>query len=106
MVRVFVMLIFLIYSLSASNSCIKCHAKKKISLRKTFMNALLVYGGEQNFKTALLYYCKKPSKSSSVMDEEFLKKYQPLKPIKIDDESLKNLINWYWNDYKIIGNLK
>ncbi len=70
------------------------------------MKALLVYGGEKNFKTALFYYCKNPSQTSSVMEEEFLEKYLPLKPIGIDDNKLKELINWFWNSYKIKGNLK
>lgn len=92
--------------LSGSNSCIECHTKKKISLRKTFMKALLVYGGEKNFKTALFYYCKNPAQSSSVMEEEFIQKYLPLKSVDLSDELLKKLIDWYWNSYKIEGNLK
>ncbi len=102
-----ILIFFISFTLvDAANSCIECHRKKGISLRKTFMQALLVYGGEKNFKTALFYYCKNPTKSSSVMDEEFIKKYLPLKPIKVSDELLKKLINWYWDNYKIEGNLK
>ena len=70
------------------------------------MNALLVYGGENNFKTALFYYCKNPQPMTSVMSEEFLSKFLPLKPIKIDDKELKKDINEYWERYKIKGNLK
>ncbi len=106
MVKAFIIGIVSITFLYGTNSCIECHTKKKISLRKTFMHALLVYGGEKNFKTALFYYCKNPSQSSSVMDEEFVKKYLPLKSINVDDILLKKLIDWYWNNYKIKGNLK
>ena len=105
MVKVFMIMVVSFALLNGSNSCIECHMQKKISLRKTFMQALLVYGGEKNFKTALFYYCKNPSQSSSVMDEEFIKKYLPLKSINIEDELLKKLIDWYWKDYKIKGNL-
>ena len=106
MVKAFIIMVVSFTLLSGSNSCIECHAKKKISLRKTFMKALLVYGGEQNFKTALFYYCKKPAKSSSVMEEEFIQKHLPLKPVALSDELLKKLIDWYWKSYKIEGNLK
>jgi len=106
MVKASIIMIVSFTLLSGSNSCIECHVKKKISLRKTFMKALLVYGGERNFKTALFYYCKNPAKSSSVMEEEFIQKYLPLKPIELSDELLKKLIDWYWNSYKIEGNLK
>ena len=106
MVKKILLILMFAFSLHANNLCVSCHQKKGVSLRKTFMNALLVYGGEKNFKTALFYYCKNPSQSSSVMDEEFLAKYLPLKPIGIDDNLLKKLIDNYWNEYKIKGNLK
>ncbi|HHD74323.1 MAG TPA: hypothetical protein ENK76_04110 [Campylobacterales bacterium] len=106
MVKNIFMMIVLSSFIYANESCVECHRSKNISLRKTFMKALLVYGGEKNFKTALFYYCKNPSQTSSVMDEEFLEKYIPLKPIGIDDEILKKLIDKFWHDYKIKGNLK
>jgi len=87
-------------------NCMACHIQKKVNLRKTFMSALLVYGGENNFKIALFYYCKNPQPMTSVMSEEFLKKYLPLKPIQIDDMQLKKNIDEYWRRYKIKGNLK
>ncbi len=86
--------------------CVACHKKKNVNLRKTFMNALLVYGGEENFKTALFYYCKNPISLNSVMDEDFVKKYLPLKPVNLSDEKLKELLKVYWDKYKVIGNLK
>jgi hypothetical protein len=108
MVKIVKFLIFLTLFLKAdfTTNCLACHIKKNVDLRKTFMSALLVYGGENNFKTALFYYCKNPQPMTSVMSEEFLKKYLPLKPIQIDDMQLKANINEYWNRYKIKGNLK
>ncbi len=89
-----------------NTACVSCHKAKDVDLRKTFMNALLVYGGEKNFKTALFYYCKNPIYLNSVMDEEFVKKYLPLKPVKLSDSELKKMLNIYWEKYKVIGNLK
>ena len=89
-----------------NKDCVKCHQEKKVSLRKTFMNALLVYGGKDNFKAGLYFYCKNPNPESSVMDEDFIKKFLPLQPIQIDDEMLLKLIDEYWEKYKIQGKLK
>ena len=88
------------------NSCVACHREKNIDLRETFMSALLVYGGEKNFKMALFYYCKNPNILSSVMSDKFVKKYLPLKPINLSDKKLKKMIDIYWEKYKVIGNLK
>ena len=103
---ILILLLTLKVSADFTTNCVACHAKKKVDLRKTFMNALLVYGGEKNFKIALFYYCKNPNITSSVMSEDFLKKYLPLKPIQVDDIQLKNDINEYWKRYKIKDNLK
>jgi len=107
-VKIFKVFLILSLSLNASfkKDCVECHAKKGVDLRKTFMNALLVYGGENNFKTALFYYCKNPTPMSSVMSEEFIKKFTPLKPIKLSEKKLHLLIDEYWKLYKIQGNLK
>lgn len=108
MAKKIVLIIFLTLFLNADfkNDCMKCHQEKRVDLRETFMNALLVYGGENNFKTALFYYCKNPSILNSVMGEKFVKKFLPLKPIKLSSKKLQKLIDIYWQKYKIIGNLK
>ena len=101
------LVIFSIFLLADfKNDCLKCHIKKNVSLRKTFMNSLLVYGGKNNFKTGLFFYCKHPNPESSVMDEEFIKKFLPLVPIQISDKKLHYLIDKYWEIYKIKGKLK
>jgi len=107
MVRVILVILFTI-TLNADFKvdCVVCHKSKGLSLRKTFMNALLVYGSEKNFKTALFYYCKNPVAFNSVMDEELVKKFMPLNPISLSDEKLKKLLDEYWEKYKVIGNLK
>ena len=107
-VKIFKLFLILSISLNAGfkKDCAECHIKKDVDLRKTFMNALLVYGGENNFKTALFYYCKNPTPMSSVMSEEFIKKFTPLKPTMLSEEKLHLLIDEYWKKYKIQGNLK
>lgn len=108
MVKSIVSFIFLTLFAVANfqGECMQCHREKGVSLRKVYMNALLVYGGEKNFKTGLFYYCKNPTVSASVMDEEFLEKFLPLKPVVIDDVKLKKLLKIYWEHYKVKGKLK
>jgi hypothetical protein len=108
MAKRLILLLLIAINLKADfiTDCTACHVREKIDLRKTFMNSLLVYGGENNFKTALFYYCKNPQPLTSVMSEEYLKKYLPLKAVMIDDMQLKDDINEYWKRYKIKENLK
>ena len=107
MVRIVLVILFTI-ALNANfkTDCVACHKSKGLSLRKTFMSALLVYGGEKNFKTAFFYYCKNPVVFNSVLDEELVKKFMPLNPISINDDKLKKLLDEYWEKYKVIGNLQ
>jgi len=95
-----------IFSSDFNNNCVVCHTKNKVSLRKAFMDSILIYGGENNFKVGLFYYCKNPNKMTATMEESFVKKFLPLKPTALSDSELKKMINIYWNRYKIKGNLK
>ena len=106
--RYFFIIVVILTFLNASfqTNCIICHKEKKVDLRKAFMDSLLVYGGEKNFKTGLFYYCKNPNILTSAMDENFVSKFIPLKPTILSDQELKNMISIYWRRYKIQGKLK
>ncbi len=86
--------------------CVKCHIERKISLRKTFMNALLVYSGKENMKAGLKYYLRHPRRDSSVMSEEFLDRYGLIKPLDIDEKRLDEALEIYWNRYTVQGKLQ
>jgi len=86
--------------------CVKCHIERKISLRKTFMNALLVYSGKENMKAGLKYYLRHPRRDSSVMSEEFLDRYGLIKPLDIDEKRLDEALEIYWNRYTVQGKLR
>ena len=96
-------------SLIAGNSfeknCIPCHKERGVSLRDTFMQALLVYSGEKNMKAGLKYFLRHPSTETSVMGRLFLKSYPLKKASELDDTALDDALNTYWERYKIIGNL-
>jgi len=95
--------------LSAKNAfekqCVPCHTKMDISLRKTFMDALLVYGGKENMKAGLAYYFRNPRKDTSVMDEDFIRKNGVKSPMQIEEELLNKALEQYWQIYTVIGKL-
>jgi hypothetical protein len=86
--------------------CVQCHTAKKISLRKTFMNALLVYSGKENMKAGLKYYLRHPRRDSSVMSEVFLNKYGLIEPLRIDEKRLDEALDIYWRRYTVYGKLQ
>ncbi len=85
--------------------CVTCHIEQKISLRQTFMNALLVYSGRENMKAGLKYFLRHPRRDSSVMGEAFLDKYGLAKPLTIDDATLDEALDIYWKRYTVQGKL-
>jgi len=109
-VIVAILLGFIVTTASADDiferSCVPCHKEMNISLRKTFMNALLVYGGEENMKAALSYYFKSPREDTSVMDEEFLSRVGIKLPTTLSDNELDSALDIYWQKYTLMGKLE
>ena len=86
--------------------CVACHVRQKVSLRRAFMNALLVYSGEENMKAGLKYFLRHPRRDSSVMGEAFLATHPLASPIDLDDATLDRALDIYWQRYRVIGNLR
>jgi len=86
--------------------CVACHVQENISLRKTFMNALLIYSGEENMKAGLKYFLRHPRRDSSVMSETFLNNHPIKKPLLIDDKTLDKALDIYWKRYTVQGKLQ
>ncbi len=91
---------------SFARECIPCHRQKNISLQKVFMDALLVYGGEENMKAGLAYYFRNPRLGSSVMDEDFLQKNGIKEPIKLSPKIMDEALEAYWQIYTVRGKLQ
>jgi hypothetical protein len=85
--------------------CVACHVEKKVSLRTTFMNALLVYSGKENMKAGMKYFLRHPRRDSSVMGEAFFETHTLEKPIAIDDATLDRALEIYWKRYTVQGKL-
>jgi len=98
------------FPLHAANAferaCVPCHQQKQIPLRKTFMNALLVYSGKENMKAGLKYFLRHPRRDSSVMSEAFLDEHGLARPITIDEKSLDEALDIYWKRYTVQGKLQ
>ncbi len=86
--------------------CVPCHAEKGISLQKTFMDALLVYGGKENMEADLAYYLRNPRLGNSVMDEDFLQKNGVKEPIDLPPKVMNEALEEYWNRYTVVGKLR
>ncbi len=95
--------------LNAENSfekvCVPCHLKTDVSLQKTFMNALLVYGGKENMKAGLAYYFRNPRHDTSVMGEDLIRKNGIKKPMSIEKKILDEALEQYWKKYTVIGKI-
>jgi hypothetical protein len=85
--------------------CVACHVQQQIPLRKTFMNALLIYSGKENMKAGLKYFLRHPRRDSSVMGEAFFDEHALAKPIDLNDTILDRALEIYWERYHVIGNL-
>ena len=91
---------------SFDTHCVSCHRSTGVSLRDTFMNALLVYSGEQNMKAGLKYFLKHPSIETSVMPREYFQTHPLKAPTTLSDEELDEALSEYWERYKVIGRLQ
>jgi 1,4-alpha-glucan branching enzyme len=90
---------------SFDRNCVPCHSQEGVPLRKTFMNALLIYSGEHNMKAGLKYFLRHPSRETSVMGEEYFKSHRLMPPSTLSDSELEEALNEYWERYKVIGRL-
>lgn len=86
--------------------CVPCHVRLDISLQKSFMNALLVYGGKENLKAGLAYYFRHPSRETSVMDEDFVRKNGIKAPLHLSKKEMDEALEAYWQRYSVIGRLR
>ncbi|WP_456433636.1 hypothetical protein [Nitratifractor sp.] len=87
-------------------NCVPCHTSVGVSLRKTFMNALLVYSGKENMKAGLAYFLRYPRKDISVMGEKYFATHALKEPTTLDRRELEEALEIFWERYKVIGHLR
>ena len=86
--------------------CVECHKKLPTSLQRMFMRYLLVYGGEKNVKAGLKHYLKYPSKEISVMSKLFIDNYGIKKKTVLSDVHIDEVLDIYWDKFKVFQKLK
>lgn len=110
MVKKILMVICVIHLLHAEDMfehhCVYCHQELPASLKDMFKRYLLVYSSEVNVKAGIKHYLKYPSKDISTMSDLFIETYGIKKKTKLSDEILDEIVDSYWDKYKVFGKLK
>jgi len=86
--------------------CVYCHKMLTVSLKDVYFKYLLRYSSEESVKSVMLYYLKNPTKELSVMPKEYIKIFGIKEKSKLDEKSLKEAVDIYWNRYKVFGKIK
>ena len=86
--------------------CVGCHKELPTSLQRMFMHYLVVYSGEKNVKAGLKHYLKYPLKEISVMSDLFIDSYGIKKKTLLSDSQIDEVLDIYWNKFKVIDKLK
>ena len=114
MVKIFLVFIFFTTFLLAENTkdviydlnCVGCHKKMPVTIDKYFYRYLLKYSSETRVKASMFDYLKNPTTEKTIMAESFITRFGIKKKSKLSDDKLKEAIDSYWEEYKIIGKLK
>lgn len=86
--------------------CVSCHEGLPTSLQGMFMRYLLVYSGEKNVKAGLKHYLKYPNKDISVMSDLFIDTYGVKHKTTLSDAVLDEVLDTYWDKFKVFEKLK
>lgn len=86
--------------------CVACHAKLPASLERIFFNYLLVYSSQKDTKEAIIYYLKAPDKDISLMSDLFLDTFGVKKATRLDDTTLKEAVDIYWEKYNVVDKIR
>jgi len=87
-------------------NCVACHENLPSSLQEMFKRYLLVYSSENNVKAGIKHYLKYPSKDISTMSDLFIERYGIKKKTILSEKELDDVIDIYWDKYKVFGKLK
>ena len=86
--------------------CVGCHKSLPTTLEEMLKNYLLLYSSEANVKIGIENYLRFPSREVSAMSNLFIDTYGVKKKITLNEKSLREAINIYWDKYNIIDKLK
>lgn len=107
--RIFIVLVLMLVSLSASvyqKNCVSCHKKLPIKIDKFFYRYLLKYSSAIETKYAMKLYLQNPQKENSILNPALLNRFGVKKKSKLNQKELEKAIDEYWDIYKVFGKLK
>jgi hypothetical protein len=87
------------------SNCIKCHDSLSVSLEKIFFRYLVKYSSELSVKSAMIDFLKNPNRQTSAMSDEQIRRLGIKSKSNLSDEELKQVIDIYWDRYKVFGKL-
>jgi hypothetical protein len=103
----FLMLLFL--QIEAQNdfetNCMSCHGedfKFNIIMKKY----TLKYSSQKAIKNAMFTYLKNPTLETSILPLEYIKKFGIKDKSVLDDTTLKEMINVYYQKYNVASKLR
>ncbi len=110
MVRNFLICFLLLSGVYAQDvferNCIPCHQLLPATLQEMFKRYLLVYSSEINMKAGIKHYLRYPSKDISTMSNLFIHTYGIKKKTTLSQKELDEVVDIYWEKYKVFEKLK
>jgi len=110
MVKKIIILICLVGVVHAEDAfernCVSCHQSLPSTLQEMFKRYLLVYSSENNVKAGIKHYLKYPSKDISTMSDLFIERYGIKQKTTLLEKELDEIVDIYWDKYKVFGKLK
>jgi len=103
MVRSLLIIILWISTLNASSfeeNCLTCHSndfKFKMMMKKYTLR----YSSENRIKESLFEYLKHPTKETSVLPLGYITRFGLKKKTSLDDETLRNMVDIYYEEFNI-----
>ena len=91
----------LLFANEFDTKCEACHKKRHIPLKPIFFNYLLYHSSKRLVLKAMRDFLLHPDPKKSLLE----KNMPPFKH-KIGPKELENLLQIYWNRYKVIGKIR
>jgi len=107
MVKKYALLIFFCALLSASEfdrNCLNCHGddfKFHVIMKKY----TLKYSSPKKIKEAMFKYLKEPVAEKSILPAEYIKRFGIKEKSTLEDETLKRMIDVYYNEFNLPSKL-
>lgn len=98
--RILMILSALLWGESYERDCKECH-KMEHQFQIFMHRYTLKYSSETRIKKALFDYLKNPQAQNSIMPMGFINRWGVKKPTTLDDKSLKEAIDAYYNQYNL-----